>query len=749
MADRTWTGRVIVKGEKKGVSSAFGSAEKNIKGLSNSLKTLGAVAGVAGVGAILKDTAATIRTFEKSISDLSAITGASGADLDRLASASKRIGQTTTLSASQAAEAFKLMASAKPDLLSNLDALEATTAASVTLAEAAGLELPQATAALGESLNQFGAGAQEAERFINVLAAGAKFGSSEINQTAEALKRSGTVAKLAGLSFEETNAAIQALAASGLKGTDAGSKLRQVLVKLQTQANDQFNPAVVGINEALDNLAEANLSVTEKVKIFGEEGVATADILVAQRDVLDTVEEQITGTSEAYDQAQKRTDNLDGAIKRLNSAFEAIQLSFANTAGPMRVIVDTAADIANTIALLNSESSPGSISVTTVLVEGLAISLKTLFTAGVVVKNMLDNIVAVIGFVGRSLVDLMAGNFDLIDDHLKDMVDAINANEEDIGTAAAGVWNPELAAEVDANMRAHFMAPAVAVAQETGAAVAEATRTAGQEAAAEAAAEAEEEAAKEAEKEAKRIERMRERNRTEMEVAAELFAERMAQNLELLELEAITQEQFDERLLENKRVLHEKIAAIQEAAAKRSLTFETMTTKQKVNTILSEGARMTQGVAGQSKTMFKVNKALALAQAVVALPAAVMESYKNAGGYPWGLIPAGIMLATGLAQIQQIKSTQFGGGTTPSMAGSAGSIGGAPVGGAAPGGAGGLPAPFDVGTGEPGAATRGQDVTIKIDGLDEGGLMSVDQVRELMGSISDQLGDGVNIDTGG
>lgn len=63
-----------------------------------------------------------------------------------------------------------------------------------------------------------------------------------------------------------------------------------------------------------------------------------------------------------------------------------------------------------------------------------------------------------------------------------------------------------------------------------------------------------------------------------------------------------------------------------------------------------------------SRKIFKVQKAAALAQAAVALPAAVLDSYKNAGGFPWGIIPAAAMLATGVAQIQNIKKQQFGGG---------------------------------------------------------------------------------------
>lgn len=74
------------------------------------------------------------------------------------------------------------------------------------------------------------------------------------------------------------------------------------------------------------------------------------------------------------------------------------------------------------------------------------------------------------------------------------------------------------------------------------------------------------------------------------------------------------------------------------------------------------GSAMMSLGQGHSKKIFEVGKTLALAQAAVALPTAVMESFKNGGGYPWGLVPAGAMLATGLSNINKIKSTTFGGG---------------------------------------------------------------------------------------
>ena len=79
----------------------------------------------------------------------------------------------------------------------------------------------------------------------------------------------------------------------------------------------------------------------------------------------------------------------------------------------------------------------------------------------------------------------------------------------------------------------------------------------------------------------------------------------------------------------------------------------------------------------QSKGIFKIGKGLALAQAAIALPTAVMESFKNGGGYPWGLVPAAAMAATGLKNIQAIKNASIGGSSGTAYTGGGGSGGGA------------------------------------------------------------------------
>lgn len=739
MADRTWTGRLLLKGEDRGISKSAQKVETAVGGVASKLKQFGALAAVAGGVALFAGSVNKIRQFEKSISDLSAITGAAGADLDKLTEASKRIGQTTTLTASQAAEAFKLMASAKPDLLSNLDALEATTAASVTLAEAAGLELPAATSALGESLNQFGAGAEEANRFINVLAAGAKFGSSEIEQTAEALKNAGTVANLAGLTFEETNASIQAMAAAGIKGSDAGTKLRSVLIKLQTQTNDGFNPAVVGMEKALFNLGEANLSVTEKVAIFGERSVATADILISQQETYNRVNEAVTGTSEAFDQAAKRTDNLDGDIKRLSSAFEAFQLNLANGGLPVfREIIQSITDIFNAVAALTASDG---INKADDQFKVFDATLKTLFVTGSIIKNFFDSLFDSLVFIGRSIVDALSGNFDLIDDHFAEFQGKVEGNGRDIAEAAFRSFQPEAARQLDE--AADALAPIVRENQQKLEDIkTDVALTAGQERTlAELEAEAEAQEKKEMAFETK-LERFRLANQTELEALIENHELKLAEIALLEENTIFLEGEANAKRLAAQEEFEKKRRAISIKGATKLEKFDSLTATNKTKFALSEATKLTAGVAQNSKTMFKINKVAAIANAVINTGQAITRTMADYP-YPLNIAFAALTAAAGFAQIQSIRSTQFSGGgsgTTPSAAGGSPVVNNNPV-------SGGGGATLD-GLLEGQATGPATQVTINIDGLPDAGPVPAEMVRDLISGINEQLGDGVTLDAG-
>jgi len=266
------------------------------------------------------------RAFGAALGDLSAITGATGADLDFLAEKSRELGRTTTLTAVEAAGAFKLIASAKPDLLESGAALAAVTEQAVILAEATGQDLPTAAASLGAAMNQFGVEANEAARFINVLAAGSKFGAATVGEVSESLKFAGTVAADAGLSFEETVGTIETLSKVAIKGGEAGSAFRNILLALQKTGDRELNPAIVGWAQALDNLNKKQLSTTQLTEIFSVRSVVAAKAILNNVDSLKQLVGQVTDTNVALEQQSARIDNLDGDIKQLGSAVSDLKI---------------------------------------------------------------------------------------------------------------------------------------------------------------------------------------------------------------------------------------------------------------------------------------------------------------------------------------------------------------------------------------------------------------------------------------
>lgn len=331
--------------DAKKTEEAYKRVTSTVSGLA------GRIAGLAGVGFSLGAIIQTSRQYSQALSDLSSITGATGDKLRALDQAAQQMGRTTEYSASQAVEALKLMASAKPELLETADGLQKATNSALLLAQAGGSTLPDATRTLALSLNQFGAGAEQADRYINVLAAGAKFGASEINDTAAAIKNGGVAAAQAGIGFETLNAAIQVLASREIKGGEAGTALRNIILNLEKGTDKTLKPSVVGLSKALENLAGKNLSTAQAVKLFGVENINAASILTSNRSKLDELTKSLTGTQTAHEQAAVRVNNLNGDLMGLTSAFEGLVIKVGQSGnGPLRSGVQSITESVNALA---------------------------------------------------------------------------------------------------------------------------------------------------------------------------------------------------------------------------------------------------------------------------------------------------------------------------------------------------------------------------------------------------------------
>ena len=126
---------------------------------------------------------------------------------------------------------------------------------------------------------------------------------------------------------------------------------------------------------------------------------------------------------------------------------------------------------------------------------------------------------------------------------------------------------------------------------------------------------------------------------------------------------------FDEKMLNASQDYYSRLYDLESGSLQAGADFAKAIRDGEAKNALQNGSLMLSNLSKTNRAAFEVQKAFALANAAVTLPSAVMKSFDNGGGYPWGLIPAGLMLATGLQQINSIRSTSFGGGGTPASIG--------------------------------------------------------------------------------
>ena len=326
---------------------SMGGVMKQLSGnlVATAAKFASVTAAVGALGAAFRSNIETARGFEKSMSQLSSLTGMVGADLEKLKGYAIELGSSTTLSASQVADAFKMIGSQQPQLLESGEALKAVTKNAITLAEAAGIELADAAKTLSVSINQMGGDSNNAERYINVLAAAAQKGAGDIAWLGEAITKSGTTAKSVGTDYEELVANLEQLAKAGYDAGTAGTALRSIIMNLEKQANNDFKPSVVGLTQAFENLGKANLTLTQYQEIAGKMFAAQAKALAEAAGEAKNMTEAITGTNTAEEQAKTNTDNLDGSIKALASAWEGFNLHLNSSNGLLRDVVDWLKDV--------------------------------------------------------------------------------------------------------------------------------------------------------------------------------------------------------------------------------------------------------------------------------------------------------------------------------------------------------------------------------------------------------------------
>lgn len=250
-----------------------------------------------------------------------------------LSTSMEKSGLRIRQSSDEILQAYMLIGSKKPELLDNKEALNAVTVEAMRLATAAKIDLRDAVTATTISLNMYGESADQAAKYVNVLAAGSKEGAADVASQAAAIKNAGVAAATAGVPIEGLQGAIQTLAEKGVEAEVAGTALKKFFLVLQT-GPDETNPKVVGLQTALENLNSKGMSAGEIQKMFGEEAYSAASILIQNVDAVDRYTQAVTGTNIAVEQAAINSDTNRAKLEQHKNAIKEAGIELAERLNP-------------------------------------------------------------------------------------------------------------------------------------------------------------------------------------------------------------------------------------------------------------------------------------------------------------------------------------------------------------------------------------------------------------------------------
>ena len=335
----------------KNIATKIGN---NLQGAGKSMTSVGSTltktvtTPVLGLGtAAVKVTA----DFESAMSKVSAISGATGGDLDALNEKAQEMGAKTKFSATESAEAFTYMAMAgwkTEDMLSGIDGI-------MSLAAADGLDLATTSDIVTDALTAFGLSASDSGHFADVLAKASSNANTNVSMLGESFKYAAPVAGALGYSAEDTAIALGLMANAGIKGSQGGTALRSSLTRLIKPVGDsaelmeQYGLSMANADGSMKSLGEVMNMLRDKLgglteaeqaqvaaQIFGQEAMSgmLAIINASDSDYTKLTDAIYDADGAAQQMADTMLDNLSGQLTLLKSALEGLAIQFGEILMP-------------------------------------------------------------------------------------------------------------------------------------------------------------------------------------------------------------------------------------------------------------------------------------------------------------------------------------------------------------------------------------------------------------------------------
>lgn len=365
--------RIDESGFNEGTQSIGNSAKKGM-----SIVTKAFAAGTAAISAGGLAVIKMGSDFEAQMSRVKAISGATQEDFQKLRDQALQLGADTSFSASQAAEGMENLAAAGFSVTETMEAMPGL----LDLAAASGEDLSASSDIAASAIRGFGLEASEAAHVADVLAANANMTNSSVAQTGEALKYIAPVARAAGISLEETSAAIGLMANAGIQGSQAGTTLRGALSRLSKPTDDmcqvmdqlglEFYDSegkMKSLHDQIQMLQKATKGMTDEqrnnalVTLYGQESLSGMLALINEGpDSLD----KLTKSFQECDGIAKETaatmqDNFQGAFEQMTGSLETLAIRlYDSVSEPLKNLANLGTDAINQLTEgLQTNGVPG------------------------------------------------------------------------------------------------------------------------------------------------------------------------------------------------------------------------------------------------------------------------------------------------------------------------------------------------------------------------------------------------------
>ncbi|GLU88958.1 phage tail tape measure protein [Agromyces sp. NBRC 114283] len=341
-----------------------------------------AVGAMAAAGVALA--VAKFAEFDAQMSAVQAATHESASNMAALRDAALEAGADTVFSATEAAQAVEELGKAGVE---TKDVLGGGLKGALDLAAAGQINVADAAETAASAMTQFGLAGKDVPHIADLLAAGAGKAQGSVGDLSAALNQSGLVASQMGLSIEETVGTLAAFASAGLVGSDAGTSLRAMLLRLANPTDEAkaaldelgislYNASgeFVGTQSLAGQLEQKLSGLTEAQKnqtlalVFGQDAIRGANILMRESSRgIEEWTDKVNDSGYAAETAELRMNNLSGDIEKLGGAFDTALIKSGSAANDsLRSLVQTA-----TAAVDAFGEAPDGVQQATLLIGGL------------------------------------------------------------------------------------------------------------------------------------------------------------------------------------------------------------------------------------------------------------------------------------------------------------------------------------------------------------------------------------------